>query len=499
MRLLPSIPWPPWPMRSQSAPAQPPAPLARRRRGEPLRVPRTEAARQEVRIDEIFQLIEAGSIINGARWWNRAAIWQAQWQYSQDGYTHELVENVVDFAIGSAALVDFGDEDLNEDWMRWRWNPLSPSDTPIDLQRLIGTHLVRDGDVFLEQLVPESGEYVRLLPLDPRHIWSYGTGSANEYLGVRLNDRLEPEAYLYRPSAVQPQEAEPRAWRDIPADTVIHHFRTDWPGQTRGEPWIRRALPYLAILEDFDRLSYRAMRRMTTNPGYWSYPVEYMLQDASEESFDPEDPDETALVREIYRRVLSETRWEDVDVEPRLPQEIEWKGKALTSLSDSVIYRVRRALIERIARSVGISALTLSADSEGLNFLAARVTSQGDQRFYSTLQSLARNAMRDVVEYYLDWAMNSSPLWQQRWNGSYRIDMPSYPYQDPLKDAAAIKMQIDSGILSPQQAIRDAGRDPERTIAEILDWRARVGAPDVAAGSDIIDDALDEEADDDDY
>ncbi len=444
--------------------------------------PAAAAQRDEIDIDELFRLVETGSLVSAGRWWSREAIWQAQWQYAQDGYAHELVTNIVDFAVGSAPLVDFGEEPLNEEFGAWRWNPLSTGDTPIDLGRMIATSIVRDGDIFLERLQVDDYRALRLLPLDGRHIWSYGGQSSGEYLGVRLDDSLEPVAYLYRPSAVQPQEAEPRDWRDIPAELIIHHYRTDWPGQVRGESWIRRALPYLSVLQEFDRLLYRGMRRMVTNPGYWQYPAEYMLQDSSEESIDPDDPDETALLREIYRRVLSETRWEDVDVEPRLPQGIEWHGKSLTGIGDNAVRALRRALIERIARSVGISALTLSADSEGLNFLAARVTSQGDQAFYRTLQSLVRRAMQDVVDYWLDWATARLPAWRG-YNGPYRIDLPGFPYQDPLKDAAAIDIQLRAGILSPQQAIRDSGRDPERVIAEILEWRERMGAGD---GSDIV-------------
>ena len=470
------------------------SPSPRRIEAAPL-PPRSEGVREEISLQELFSTIEAGSVINGSRWWNRAAIWQAQWQYSQDGYAHELVENIVDFSVGSDRLVDFGSEELNDDFYGWRWNPLSAGDGPVQLQRLIATNLIRDGDIFLERIAPDSMDYIRLLPLDARHIWSYGGEAQGDYLGVRLNDRLEPVAYLYRPTAVQPQEAQPRGYRDIPANLVIHHFRTDWPGQARGEPWIRRALPYLAILEDFDRLAYRGMRRMVTNPGYWVYPVEYMLQDASEDSIDPDDPDETSLIREIYRRVLGETRWEDVDVEPRLPEGIEWKGKALTGLTENVVRGLRRALIERIARSVGISALTLSADSEGLNFLAARVTSQGDQRFYRAVQSIVRSAMTDVVEYWLDWAVNKSALWRQ-WDGSYRIDMPAFPYQDPLKDAAALQIQMTSGILSPQQAIRDSGGDPERVMVEILEWRETMG-PDAGA-DEVIEVLTDDQLKDDD-
>ena len=336
--------------------------------------------------------------------------------------------------------------------------------------------LLRDGDNWLEKVAPENFSRIRLLPLDARFFWSNAGGyQAKESLGVKVNDLLEPEAYIYNPHSLQRYEIQPRLYREIPAETMVHAFRTEYAGQTRGFPWIRRALPWLKVLEDFDNLGQRAMRRMVTNPGYWTYPIEYMLQDTDTEAYDPADADETALIRAVYKKILEETRWEDVDVEPRLPNGIEWKQKQHTGLPDNVVKHIRGMILERIARSVRLSPLALSANGEGSGFLTARIATQGDQKFYQDVQEHVRMPMVAVVEYWLDWALNKSALWRTRYRGDYRISFPAMPYADPLKDAAAQGELLDRNVLSPPQAIRDSGHDPDRVSKEILEWREKMG------------------------
>ena len=450
-------------------------------------------ADNEVAVQDIFNELHDTSFFGTGSRWQRGAVWRAQTMYELEGYTFEIVNAIVGFAVGSSRLIDFGDEELNDDFYSWRWNPLSRTDTPIQLAHQLGVFLLRDGDIFEEQIAPPDLSRVRLFSLDARFIWSNAGGyQAHESLGVKLNDQLEPVAYVYQPLAMQPYEIQPREYREIPADTVIHVFKTEFPGQTRGFPWIRRALPFLRILEDFDRMAFRAMHRMITNPGYWSYPVEYMLQDTDTEAPDLDDPDQEAMIRAVYKQILEETRWEDVDVEPRMPTGIEWHEKTHSGLPEHIVKAIRGLLLERVARSVGLSPLALSASGDGTGFLLARVATQGDQKFYSEVQEYIRAALTAVVEYFLDWAMNKSLLWQTRYRGKYQIAFPAFAYIDPLKDAAGVQIQLDSSVLSPQQAIRDSGHDPARVAAEILEWRERLGEHKPREQTDRVSQLLDE-------
>lgn len=445
-------------------------------------------AERSLSLTELVDELRDTSFFGRGPMFQRGAVWQAQAMYEAEGYTYELLHEIADFAVGAGRVVDFGDEDLNNDFYNWRWNPLNPLDTPVQLGNLMAVWTMRDGDTWLEKIAPRNYSRVRLLPLDARFFWSNAGGyQAREAMGVKVNDLLEPDAYIYNPVGIHPYEIQPNLYREIPASTMIHSFRTEYAGQTRGFPWVRRALPWLRALEDFDNLSQRAMRRMINNPGFWNYPVEFMLQDADTETYDPDDADETAAIRAVYRQVLAETRWEDVDVEPRLPAGIEWKSKQHTGLPENVIKQIRGLIVERIARSVRLSPLALSAREDGSGFLVARVATQGDQKFYQDVQEHVRMPMTEVVEYWLDWAMNRSPLWQARYQGNYRISFPSMPYADPLKDAAAVKTQLDSQVTSPQQAIRDLGYDPDRVLQEILDWREKTGANRPAGETDPVD------------
>ena len=437
----------------------------------------SEDAERSLTLTELVDELRDTSFFSRGPQFQRGAVWQAQAMYEEEGYTFELVDGMADFAVGTSRLVDFGDEALNKDFYNWRWNPLNPLDTPVQLGRLMAIWRIRDGDVWLEKLAPRDFSRIRLLPLDSRFFWSNAGGyQARESLGVRVNDRLEPESYIYNPHSVERYEIQPQEYREIPARTVIHGFQTEWAGQTRGFPLIRRALKWLMALEDFDNLAQRAMRRMVTNPGYWSYPIEYMLQDTDTEAYDRDDPDEERMIRTVFKRILEETRWEDVDVEPRLPQQIEWKGKQHTGLPENVVKQVRKLLIERVARSVRLSPLALAATEDGAGFLIGRIATQGDQKFYQDVQEHVRMPMVEVVEFWLDWALNRSPLWQARYRGEYQITFPAMPYADPLKEAAALGELLDRDVISPQQAIRDGSRDPNQVMKEILAWREKMGS-----------------------
>ena len=477
------------PFRKNREPVPDPAPSGRRPQPPRQRpVLSGEDVRRELDLRDIIDELQETSFFGLGAQWQRGAVWRAQQMYENEGYTFEIVNEIADFAVGSGRVVDFGDEELNNHFYAWKWNPLSRVDTPVHLAKLLAVWLLRDGDDFLEKIAPRDLSRVRLLPIDARFIWSNAGGySARESLGVKLNDLLEPVAYVYNPTSQTRFEIQPQGYREMPARTMIHAFRTEYAGQTRGFPWIRRALPWLRILEDFDSLTQRAVRRMVTNPGYWQYPIEYMLQDTDTEAFDTEDVDEAAAIRSAYKQILEETRWEDVDVEPRLPNDIEWKGKQHTGLQEHVVKEIRGLLLERIARSVGLSPLALSARSDGGGFLEARVATQGDQKFYESIQEHVRPPLTEVVEYWLDWAMNKSLLWQTRYQGRYRIAFPAFAYVDPFKDAAAVKTQLESNVLSPQQAIRNQGGDPERVATEILEWREKLGQSAPAGATDPVD------------
>ena len=198
---------------------------------------RDEEAQRQLDLRDLIDELADTSFFSAGPQLQRGAVWQAQRMYECEGYTFELVNEIADFAVGTGRLVDFGDEALNDDFYSWNWNPLNPMDTPVQLGKLMAIWLLRDGDVFLEKVAPADFSRVRLISLDARFFWSHSGGyQAQESMGVRVNDRLEPLSYIYNPSGRYWDQIQPADYREIPAQTMIHAFQTEYAGQTRGFP-----------------------------------------------------------------------------------------------------------------------------------------------------------------------------------------------------------------------------------------------------------------------
>ena len=430
-------------------------------------------------------------------------VWQAQALYELDGYTAELIGNIVDFAVGSHDVVDFGNDRRNREFRQWQWNPLNPLDRPNTLQQFIPARLMVDGDLFLQKdVAPDRCE---LFPLDARFIWSgsWLTGllpGGVESQGVKLGPDLRPVAYVYQPTLSNPWEVQPADYREIPAHRVIHAFRTETYGQVRGSPWIRRAMKWLTYLEEFDGLMHDAGRRFALNPGYWSVPDELMLQDpdrsddAPELDPDPEDPQdigELAQVRKMVQAVLAITRWDDVHAEFRLPKSIEWNQKPHSGVQQDIFTSIRQMLVERIARSMGLSAMALTASSGSEGYLTARIVTHGDQRFYETVRLYTERALAECVDFYGRWAsLTRRRGWTQYRPGDFRLAFPAFPHSDPLKDTTAQSTQLRDRVLSPQEVIRQRGGDPDQVSREIIEW-AKKFAEELSEDGDAPVDAVD--------
>ena len=89
-------------------------------------VQRPVETQRDLSLNELLAELRNTSFFSQGPQFQRGAVWQAQAMYEEEGYTYELVNEIADFAVGANRLVDFGDEELNNDFYNWRWNPLNP-------------------------------------------------------------------------------------------------------------------------------------------------------------------------------------------------------------------------------------------------------------------------------------------------------------------------------------------------------------------------------------
>ena len=457
-------------------------------------VERSARAQGGLSLRELYEVLEQTSYLTGGSYWSKGIVWWAQWLYEMDGYCREICNTVADQSVGHKRIVDFGHDRLNDDFYRWQWNSLNATENPIDLAWQIARDWQRDGDNFFQQITigkkrNRKNREFRLRVIDPRYIYTPTTlRNPRRIDGVYLNDQLVPVGYEYAPLSARSRfEATDEERKFIPVEQMIHGFRSEYAGQVRGYPPIRAALPFIAILQEYDKLIFDSARRQIANPGFWTVPWATFVN----EEIDPEmlpDADEESMQEftvAMAKQVFDTVRWEDPDVEYRLPPNYVWNSKQHSGLDGPQIQNTRYALISRISRSIGVSPMGLSADATNQGFLASRVTTQSDHKYFAGVQHYVASVMTPIVEYYLDWKLNTSPMWRRLYSEKkgYKINMPEFEYADPLKDKQAEKLDLDMMIESPQQKIRDRGGDPERVMCEILEFRERMGPPENEQGN----------------
>ena len=187
-------------------------------------------------ISDVIRALESsglgGSTGIALRIRSRYTLRLAQTLYERDGYAAQVVRNIVNFAVGEGVRVDFGDAKLNKLWHSWRWSLTSPLATERELQTFAATSLIRDGDIFLEELPAIEGTGYKLRPIDPAYIYKTVGPAFN---GIILDDQMRPTGYLVdpidRPLYLRGKQ---RQTRTIDRDDMIHVFEMEYSDQTRG-------------------------------------------------------------------------------------------------------------------------------------------------------------------------------------------------------------------------------------------------------------------------
>ena len=104
-------------------------------------------------------------------------------------------------------------------------------------------------------------------------------------------------------------------------------------------------------------------------------------------------------------------------------------------------------------------------------YLAARQSLKADETFYRQVQKYVSFVLRDAIRWWAAHKLIQDERFLQEWKG-YEISIPAFPFVDPLKDSAALRMLKDSQVVSPQQLIRERGDDVQVVKEELRDWAA---------------------------
>lgn len=260
--------------------------------------------------------------------------------------------------------------------------------------------------------------------------------------GKRINYWL----YNYHPGEAQVRVVTPESNR-VPADEIIHLFRSDRPQQTRG---VTSLAPVVMTLRDLDDYMDAQLLKQKVSACMTGVIVD--VDGAGDQKSDVSDRLEPgAMVR----------------LGPG--QDVRFSSPPSVGEIDQIM----RIYLLRIAIGCNVPYELLTGDFAGTNFSAGRL---GWQSFNKATvrdqwQLLAPTVFNRVWEW---WARQASIAGVP--TDGLTADWtppPPQPY-DPAADTKATISKMRSGLLPPQEAIREEGLEPEDVIEQYREWNAAV-------------------------
>lgn len=334
------------------------------------------------------------------------------------------------------------------------------------IERLAVRAMATDGEIFIRKIrrsmgrspIPLALEIIEADLLDENY---NGEHKGNQIrMGVEVDQWFRPVAYWFftqHPGDIQfgsVGNMEQRRVR-IPAEEIIHLYKPERPGQTRGLPWFASAMTRLRHMQGYEEATVIAARAQACQMGFIETP-------------DPEFEGEAVYEGE---RVSS---FEPGKIATLAPGE---KFVSHTPTQPSgLLDPFMRYMLRGVASGVGVSYETLSKDYSQSNYSSSRLALLDDRDTWRTLQQLVIEILhQNVFEEWLEMAVMSNTLnlpgfeLQRERYEDVRWIPRGWQWIDPAREIAAYKTAVRSGFMTLTDVIAQNGGDFE----EMAHARAR--------------------------
>jgi lambda family phage portal protein len=255
--------------------------------------------------------------------------------------------------------------------------------------------------------------------------------------------------------------------RRVPASELLHIYRVDRPGQSRGVSWFA---PVAMMLQDFaDYVDAQIMRQKIA--------AVFAAFRTSPEADPLTPPGGDAAATPERFSTLSPGRIENL-----LPGESMVFGNppGVEGLDETT-----RMIMRGVASGVGITYEALTGDLSNVNFSSGRMGRMEMDRNVSSWQWLMM--IPQMMQPIGAWVLEA----YQVQNGvelpeDVKLDWvpPHRVLVDPTREIPALIDQIRGGLASWSGTVRELGKDPERLIEEISEDAANVDARQLIFDSD---------------
>lgn len=281
-------------------------------------------------------------------------------------------------------------------------------------------------------------------------------------MGVEVDKWGRPQAYYFSHEMRHPgdyqfqtQSYSREKITRVPAESVLHLYMVERPGQTRGVTWFASAIQRLHHMAGYEEAEVVAARATSSIMGFITSPEGELYGDGVIDtqrvsSFEPGvfkylNPGEQVTVPSMQRP--------GGEFDPFM-----------------------RSMLRAVAAGIGCGYESISKDYSQTNYSSSRLSLLDERDHWRVLQSwLIDNLHQPIFERWLDMAVlsgvlslpryevNPMPYRQPRW-------MPrGWSWVDPQKEVAAYKEAEKAGYTTKTQIIAESGGD----IEDVMQVRRR--------------------------
>ena len=302
--------------------------------------------------------------------------------------------------------------------------------------------------------------------LDTQRNQAPGRGRNAIIMGVEVDDYQRPLAYWLKDRA----DASTGTATPIPAAEMLHIFVPETAEQVRGIPWMHASMLSLHDLGEFNRSALLAARKGADTLGFIT------------------SPDGTA---QGLGDVTGGAEGEALQISAPGTYDVLPEGYSMqpyeSAYPNQVFDPFTKAILRRISSGLDVAYNGLANDLEGVNYSSIRAGVLEERDQWTTLQNWFIDAFLEPI--YTEWfarAMTAGlitmpngsalPLAKASKFAAHEWQGRRWTWVDPLKDIEAARLEVKTGIASPQMIAARNGVDVEDVIASIAAFEAMVAA-----------------------
>lgn len=287
------------------------------------------------------------------------------------------------------------------------------------------------------------------------------TGVNAIIMGVEVDEFQRPLQYWLKDRA----DSSTGTSKPYPAADMLHVYLPEMAEQVRGIPWMHAAMLDTHDLGEFNRSALLAARKGADTLGFIVSP---------DGSAPPTDDDEDGVPVNISAPGTFDVLPEGYDMKP-----------FESPYPNEVFDPFTKAIMRRIASGLDVAYNGLANDLVGVNYSSIRAGVIEERDQWMTLQNWFIDALMEPI--YTEWfarAMTAGvitmpngsalPVGKAAKFAAHEWQGRRWSWVDPTKDIEAARLEIKTGIASPQMVAARNGVDVEDVIKSIAAFEAMV-------------------------